>query len=118
MKKLFISQPMRGKTDEEILKERERAIKHARDLLGEPVAVADSFFQEAPIDTKPLWYLGESLKVLADADVAYFFAPVVVNSFNLGATINEAQTFTADFRIAQDNELQPAFIEADKALFA
>lgn len=53
-----------------------------------------------------------------DADVAYFFAPVVLNSFNLGATINEAQTFTADFRIAQDNELQPAFIEADKALFA
>ena len=53
-----------------------------------------------------------------DADVAYFFAPVVLNSFNLGATINEAQTYTANFRIAQDNELTPAFIEADKALFA
>lgn len=53
-----------------------------------------------------------------DADLAYFFAPVALNSFNLGAQINEAQTFTADFRIAQDNELQPAFIEADKALFA
>lgn len=26
MKKLFISQPMKGKTDEEILKEREKAI--------------------------------------------------------------------------------------------
>lgn len=54
----------------------------------------------------------------SDADVAYFFAPVVITSFNLGATINEAQTFTADFRIAQDNELKPAFIEVDKALFA
>lgn len=53
-----------------------------------------------------------------DADLAYFFAPVVLNSFNLGATINEAQTYTAEFRIAQDNELVPAFIEADKALFA
>lgn len=52
------------------------------------------------------------------ADVAYFFAPAVITSFNLGATINEAQTYTADFRIAQDNELQAAFIEADKALFA
>ena len=53
-----------------------------------------------------------------DADLAYFFAPVVINSFNLGATINEAQTYTANFRIAQDNELTPAFIEADKSLFA
>lgn len=54
----------------------------------------------------------------SDADRALFFAPVVLNSFNLGATINEAQTFTSDFRIAQDNEIQPAFIEADKALFS
>ena len=54
----------------------------------------------------------------SDADVAYFFAPAVITSFNLGATINEAQTYTADFRIAQDNELKPAFIEADKTLFA
>ena len=53
----------------------------------------------------------------SDADIAYFFAPAVLTSFNLGATINEAQTFTANFRIAQDNELKPAFIEADKALF-
>ena len=52
-----------------------------------------------------------------DADVAYFFAPVVVNSFDLGATINEAQTYTSGFRIAQDNEIKPALIEADKALF-
>ena len=31
-----------------------------------------SFFQRAPEDAKPLWYLGESLKLLATADVAYF----------------------------------------------
>lgn len=44
MKKLFISQPMKGKTDEEILKERETAIKQAEELLKEPVEVIDSFF--------------------------------------------------------------------------
>lgn len=53
-----------------------------------------------------------------DADVAYFYAPAVITSFNLGATINEAQAYTANFRIAQDNELKAAFIEADKSLFA
>lgn len=72
MKKLFISQPMRGKTDEEILKEREKAIASAQKLLGEEVEVIDSFFQNAPAEAKPLWFLGKSLELLSTADVAYF----------------------------------------------
>lgn len=72
MKKLFISQPMRGKTDEEILNEREKAIKEAEKFLNEPIEIIDSFFQDAPIDVKPLWYLGKSIELLADADIAFF----------------------------------------------
>lgn len=72
MKKLFISQPMRGKTDAEILAVRKKAIESAEKQVGEPVEIIDSFFQGAPADAKPLWYLGESLKLLAEADVAYF----------------------------------------------
>lgn len=72
MKKLFISQPMRGKSDEEILAEREKAIKVAQELVGEPIEVIDSFFQRAPADARPLWFLGKSLELLATADVAYF----------------------------------------------
>ena len=44
MKKLFISQPMRGKTDAEILAEREKAVISAERQLGEKVEVIDSFF--------------------------------------------------------------------------
>lgn len=72
MKKLFISQPMRGKSDEEILETREQAIKEARKLVGDPVEVIDSFFQSAPADARPLWFLGKSLELMATADVAYF----------------------------------------------
>lgn len=72
MKRLFISQPMRDKTDEEILAERERAIESAKKHLGEDVEVIDSFFKDAPHDAKPLWYLAKSLELLATADVAYF----------------------------------------------
>lgn len=72
MKKLFISQPMKDKSDEEILKERENAIKSAEELLGEPVEVIDSFFQSAPADARPLWFLGKSLELLSTADVVYF----------------------------------------------
>ena len=72
MKKLFISQPMRGKTDEEILKEREKAVASAEKHLGEKVEVIDSFFQNAPAEAKPLWFLGKSLELLSTADAAYF----------------------------------------------
>ena len=72
MKKLFISQPMRGKTDQEILDVRKKAIEAAEELLGEEVEVIDSFFQSAPTDAKPLWFLGKSLELLSSADVAYF----------------------------------------------
>ena len=72
MKKLFISQPMRGKSDADILEERQKAIKSAEEKVGEPVEVIDSFFQEAPVDAKPLWFLGKSLELLAGADIAYF----------------------------------------------
>ena len=69
--KYFISQPMNGKTDEEIKakrKEVETAI-----LEQEPGAeILDSFFEGAPHDAKPLWFLGKSLEILSNADIAYF----------------------------------------------
>lgn len=72
MKKLFISQPMEGKTDEEILAVREKAIASAKDKVDEDVEVIDSFIQNAPHDAKPLWLLGKALELLATADIAYF----------------------------------------------
>lgn len=72
MKRLFISQPMKGKTNEEILAVREKAIESAKRELGEEVEVIDSFFKDAPHDAKPLWFLGKSLELLSTADVAYF----------------------------------------------
>ena len=71
MKKLFISQPMKDKTNDEILKEREKAITDARKYLGDDVEVIDSFFKDAPHDAKPLWFLGKSIELLSTADIAY-----------------------------------------------
>lgn len=39
MKKLFISQPMKDKTDEQILQEREKAIAAAKQKVGDDVEV-------------------------------------------------------------------------------
>lgn len=74
MKKLFISQPMRGRTDEEILAERNKAIETVKDIIGEDVEAIDSFFGMAPTDVKPLWYLGKSIELMSSADYVYFCA--------------------------------------------
>lgn len=70
--KIFISQPMKGKTNEEIKAERERLIAKARERYGEDIEVIDSFFENAPADARPLWFLGKSLELLSTADVAVF----------------------------------------------
>lgn len=70
VKKLFISQPMRGKTDEEIFAERENAMQAAKNFLGEDVEVIDTWFGD--FDGKALEFLGKSILLLAQADFAYF----------------------------------------------
>ena len=72
MKRLFISQPMCGKTSEEIEFERGKAIETASKELNEDVEVIDSFFKDSPALINPLLYLAKSLELLATADIAYF----------------------------------------------
>ena len=68
--KLFISQPMAGKTDKEILDERERVLCNVKELFPDKeIEVIDSFFQNAPADARPLWFLGKSLELLSTADI-------------------------------------------------
>lgn len=64
MKKIFISQPMRGLKDEEILKAREEIRKKAEKEIGEPVELIDSFIKEYPGEINksvPVYYLGKSI---------------------------------------------------------
>ena len=75
MKKIFISQPMRGLTDEEILKAREEILIKAENKIGEPVELIDSFIEDYPEEINkhiPVFYLGKSIQFLSQADIAYF----------------------------------------------
>ena len=75
MKKVFISQPMRGLTDEEILAKREIIKKTIESELGEKVEFIDSFMEDYPGEINkhiPVWYLGKSIQFLSQADIAYF----------------------------------------------
>ena len=68
MTKVMISQPMRGKTNEEIKKEREGLIFAIENTGGEYL---DSVLDISEERT-PLFYLSKSIEYLDEADVIYF----------------------------------------------
>lgn len=70
---VFISQPMQGKTQEEIKKTYEKCFERCKKRYGEDVVMVNSYIEDAPKNASPLWYLGESIKRLSEADAAYFF---------------------------------------------
>lgn len=71
MKKLFVSVPMKGRTEEEIKASIRKMKKIAEIYEGEELELIDSYIEDnPPKDSKEaVWYLGESLKKLAQADV-------------------------------------------------
>lgn len=66
----MISQPMRGKTNEQIRKERSELIF---ELENKGYEVLDTVFDIAPKDgDEAIFYLSESIKYLAKADAVFF----------------------------------------------
>lgn len=74
MIKIFISQPMGGRTDEEILLEKAAIIKELQVCYtGQRFEILDSFIEDAPsVKNKSLFYLGKSIEILSQADMAVF----------------------------------------------
>lgn len=71
-KKIFISQPMNGRTDEQVLKDRACLIYWAKKKIGEDVEPLETFFDDFGPAAKPLDYLARSIEFLAKADMAVF----------------------------------------------
>lgn len=71
MKKLFVSVPMKGRAEEEIKASIQKMKKIAEIYEGEELELIGSYIEnKPPKDSKEaVWYLGESLKKLAQADV-------------------------------------------------
>lgn len=69
--KLMISQPMRGKTQEQINEERNVLVK---DLTSKGHLVADTVFAEQPpeTDNAAIWYLAKSIDAMSGVDGVIF----------------------------------------------
>lgn len=72
MKKVFISQPMKDKTDEEIKKERQEIIDAIVDEYGKDIEIIDNYLEGAPAAPNLAWFLGKSIELLSTADGAFF----------------------------------------------
>ena len=80
--KIFVSQPMKNRSDEEIIAERNRLFNDFKNKItelgyeGYCFELIDSFFKDInhSIDVKHegVWYLGMSFELLATADIAIF----------------------------------------------
>lgn len=71
MKKLFVSVPMKGLTEEEIKYSITKMHRIAEAYEGEELELIDSYIAEAPPAgcNQSVWYLSRSIEKLAEADI-------------------------------------------------
>ena len=90
MKKLFVSVPMVGRTDEAIRDSMERMKKIAEAVWGEELEIIDTMSprnEPSNCKHKRLWYLGGSIQMMADAD--YFIGVDGYSTLYPGTTIEK-----------------------------
>lgn len=70
MKKLFISCPMKGRTEENIRKSMEKMHKMAEIIFDQELEVIPTYIEDTPPENnhQAVWYLGKSIQMLAEAD--------------------------------------------------
>ena len=81
MKKLFISCPMKDRTEAQIRGTMMQMHNIAEAVFGEELDVIQTYIPDPPSGTnQALWYLGESIKMLSEADYFNYVARDVVEA--------------------------------------
>lgn len=90
MKKLFISCPMKNRSEENIRMTFDRLHKIAEAVYGESLEVIPTYIEDNPpkCKTEGLWYLGKSIELLSQAD--YFIGICGDNAWLYNGCIVEA----------------------------
>lgn len=101
----MISQPMKDKTQEEIIKERDSAKKY---LESKGYEVLNTFFEddwddeiENSVIHKPLLYLGESIAHMSQCDAIYFTSGWALNR---GCRVERLTAILYGIEIVTDEE--------------
>lgn len=115
MKKLFISCPMKGRTEENIRKSMEQMHKIAEIIFDQELEVIPSYVEDKPPENnnKAIWYLGKAIQLLAGAD---YFIGVDYQDFFKGCAIeNEvARSYGIPSTYVRLHELMPDAVEVER----
>ena len=81
MKKLFVSVPMKGRTEENIRKSMAKMHGIAEVVLEQELEVIPSYIEDKPPENsrQAIWYLGKSIQMMAEAD---YFIGIEYSHYN------------------------------------
>lgn len=117
MKKLFISVPMKGRTEENIRKSIDIMHKIAEIVFGEELEVIPSYVEDKPPkDSKEaIWYLGKSIEKLSEAD---FFIGIKWQEFFKGCNIEREIAYNHGIKSFEiDYTLFPDAVEIERKYY-
>lgn len=73
MLKVFISQPMNGIPESEVMAVRDRIKDKMAKWFGKEIYIIDNYHHDnAPYNANPVWHLGTSISMMYDADYVVF----------------------------------------------
>ena len=115
MKKLFISCPMKGRTEENIKKSMERMHKLAEIYFDQELEVISSYIEDNPPENinQSIWYLGRSIQMMSEAD---FFIGVNYSEVFKGCNIenNVAAEYGIRRICINTYELMPDVVDIER----
>lgn len=115
MKKLFISCPMKGRTEENIKNSMARMHKIAELVFDQELEVIDTYIPDSAPEgvNRGVWYLGESIKRMAEAD--YFIGIRYSEAFRgCGVEQEVAEAYKIPTTYVGINEMMPDAAEIEQ----
>ena len=118
MKKLFISCPMKGRTEENIKKSMEKMHKIAEIVFDQELEVIPSYIEDNPPETndKRIWYLGKSIQLMSEAD---YFIGIDYASVFIGCEAEKdiARNYGITSTYVKMHELMPDAAEIERDFY-
>lgn len=118
MKKLFISCPMKGRTEENIRKSMEKMHKIAEIVFDQELEVIPTYIEDNPPENgnQGIWYLGKSIQLLSEAD---FFIGIEWNDYFKGCETERmvARDYGIRSTFVNMHELMPDAVEIERQYY-
>ena len=118
MKKLFISCPMKGRTEENIRNSMARMHKIAEAVFDQELEVIPTYIEHRPPENahQAVWYLGESIKKMSEAD---YFIGIAYSEVFKGCVLESdvAEAYDIPTTTVSIHEMMPDAAEIEETYY-